>query len=182
MNPHRKLTRPVECAHTPLLPMATQPGRSEMSKPTKGFLARFVEGKPATSKPRTAVRMALGAFLGFAGVSHLTVARGEFQAQVPNFVQLDPDFVVLASGFAEITLGAALILLAKRRVPVGWVVALFFIAVFPGNLAQWLHARDGFGLDTDTKRLVRLFFQPVLVAAVLWATAAWRDRPRREES
>ena len=116
--------------------------------------------------------------LGFAGVSHLTVAREEFQAQVPKFVPLDADLVVVASGIVEITLGAALILLARRRVPVGWVVALFFIAVFPGNIAQWLHARDGFGLDTDSKRLVRLFFQPALIAVTLWSTGAWKDRPR----
>lgn len=150
-----------------------------MTEPGKGLLARLLERKPATSTPRTGLRMAMGAMLAFAGVSHLTVAREEFQAQVPEFVQLDPDFVVLASGVAEITLGAALVLLARRRVPVGWVVALFFIAVFPGNLAQWLHARDGFGLDTDTKRFIRLFFQPALVAAALWSTGAWRDRPRR---
>ena len=116
--------------------------------------------------------------LAFAGVSHLTIAREEFKAQVPKFVPLDADLVVVASGFAEIILGAALMLLARRRVPVGWVVALFFIAVFPGNIAQWLHARDGFGLDTDSKRLVRLFFQPALIAVTLWSTGAWKDRAR----
>ena len=132
-----------------------------------------------TTRGRTLVRIALGAALAFAGASHLTVARGEFRAQVPEFVPLDADLVVLASGIAEITLGAALMLLARRRVPVGWAVALFLVAVFPGNIAQWLHARDAFGLDTDAKRFMRLFFQPVLVAAVLWSTGAWRDRPRR---
>ena len=150
-----------------------------MTRQPRNFLARLAGPQPATSKPRTVARVALGAMLAFAGVSHLTVSRQEFQAQVPEFVPLDPDFVVLASGAVEITLGAALILLAKRRVPVGWVVALFFVAIFPGNLSQWLNARDGFGLDTDTKRLVRLFFQPALVAAALWSTGAWRGRPRR---
>lgn len=143
------------------------------------FLARLMEPKPPTSKTRAAVRIILGALLVFAGVSHLTVARTEFQAQVPEFLPLDPDFVVVASGIVEITLGAALLLLVRRRVPVGWVVALFFIAVFPGNIAQWVEARNGFGLDTDTKRLVRLFFQPLLVAAALFGTGAWRDRPRK---
>ncbi|HUG50311.1 MAG TPA: hypothetical protein VLZ78_04865 [Terrimesophilobacter sp.] len=132
-----------------------------------------------TARGRTLVRIALGAALAFAGASHLTVARREFRAQVPEIVPLDADLVVLASGIAEITLGAALMLLARRRVPVGWAVALFLVAVFPGNIAQWLHARDAFGLDTDAKRFMRLFFQPVLVAAVLWSTGAWRDRPRR---
>lgn len=150
-----------------------------MTKTPRAFLSRLLEKQPPTSKPRTAARVVLGAMLAFAGISHLTVARGEFQAQVPEFVPLDPDFVVLASGAVEITLGAALVLLARRRVPVGWVVALFFVAIFPGNLSQWINARDGFGLDTDTKRFVRLFFQPALVAAALWSTGAWRDRPRR---
>lgn len=149
-----------------------------MTETRKGFLARLTERKTATSKPRTGLRVVLGAMLAYAGISHVTVARQEFQAQVPKFVPLHPDFVVVASGIAEMTLGAALIFLARRRVPVGWLVALFFVAVFPGNLAQWLHARDGFGLDTDSKRFVRLFFQPALIAAVLWSTGAWRDRPR----
>ncbi len=153
-----------------------------MTEPGKDFLSRLVQAKPGTSKPRTGLRVALGGMLAFAGVSHLTVARQEFQAQVPEFIQLDPDFVVFSSGVVEISLGAALVLLARRRVPVGWVVALFFIAVFPGNVAQWLHARDGFGLDTDAKRFIRLFFQPALVAAVLWSTGAWRDRPRQKRA
>lgn len=150
-----------------------------MTRTPRNFLSRLLEKQPATAKPRTAARVVLGAMLAFAGVSHLTVSRQEFQAQVPEFVPLDPDLVVLASGAVEITLGAALVLLAKRRVPVGWVVALFFVAIFPGNLSQWINARDGFGLDTDTKRFVRLFFQPALVAAALWSTGAWRDRPRK---
>lgn len=150
-----------------------------MTRTPRTFLSRLLEKQPATAKPRTAARVVLGAMLAFAGVSHLTVSRQEFQAQVPEFVPLDPDLVVLASGAVEITLGAALVLLAKRRVPVGWVVALFFVAIFPGNLSQWINARDGFGLDTDTKRFVRLFFQPALVAAALWSTGAWRDRPRK---
>lgn len=146
---------------------------------SKGFIARLIEPKSMTSRTRTSMRLILGALLVFAGVSHLTVARTQFQAQVPGFLPLDPDFVVVASGIVEIILGAALLLMARRRVPVGWVVAVFFIAVFPGNIAQWLDARDGFGLDTDTKRLVRLFFQPLLVALTLFATGAWRDRPRK---
>lgn len=148
----------------------------------KSFLARLLAPSGRTSSGRTIIRIALGALLAFAGISHLTVAREEFQAQVPKFVPLDADLVVVASGIVEITFGAALMLLARRRVPVGWVVALFFIAVFPGNIAQWLHARDGFGLDTDSKRMMRLFFQPVLIAVTLWCTGAWKDRPRRSST
>lgn len=126
------------------------------------------------SLPRAVARIGLGAALAGAGISHLTVARDEFQAQVPDLLPVSPDTTVLASGIVEISLGAALMLLVRRQVAVGWVVAAFFVAVFPGNIAQWLHHRDGFGLDTDTKRFTRLLFQPVLIALTLWATNALR--------
>ena len=131
---------------------------------------------PKRSVPQRLVRVLMGTALAGAGVGHLTFAREEFRAQVPEFVPLAEDTTVLASGVVEITLGGALVLLAKRQVTVGWVVALFFVAVFPGNVSQWLHQRDGFGLDTDTARFVRLFFQPVLIVAVLWCTGAWQLR------
>lgn len=118
----------------------------------------------------------LGAFLTYAGISHLSFGRQEFQAQVPKSLPLDPDLVVILSGVAEVGLGLSLLTLLKKRVHVGWIVALFFVAVFPGNIAQLLDHRDAFGLDTDGKRLARLFFQPVLVALALWGTGAWRDR------
>ncbi|GAA1233591.1 putative membrane protein [Microbacterium phyllosphaerae] len=124
---------------------------------------------------RTVGRIFLGSFLVFAGVSHLTFAREEFQAQVPDWVPLDPDVTVLASGVVEVGLGAALLVARKRRGFVGVLAALFFVAVFPGNIAQWLEHRDAFGLDTDTKRFVRLFFQPVLIALAIWSTRT----PRR---
>ncbi|WP_144794300.1 MauE/DoxX family redox-associated membrane protein [Microbacterium paludicola] len=122
------------------------------------------------SRARTITRIFLGASLVFAGVSHLTFARDEFQAQVPESLPLDPDTTVLASGAVEIGLGSALLFARKRRRTVGTLAALFFVAVFPGNVAQWMHQRDGFGLDTDMKRFVRLFFQPVLVWAAAWST------------
>lgn len=115
-------------------------------------------------------RLFLGSSLVFAGVSHLTFARDEFQAQVPESLPLDPDTTVIASGLAEVVLGSALLFAHGHRRKVGVIAALFFIAVFPGNVAQWMHHRDGFGLDTDMKRFVRLFFQPVLVALSLWST------------
>lgn len=124
---------------------------------------------------RTIGRIFLGSSLVFAGVSHLTVAREEFQAQVPESLPLDPDVTVVASGVVEIALGSALLLARRRRGLVGVIAALFFVAVFPGNLAQWMHHRDGFGLDTEMKRFVRLFFQPLLVALALWSTRC----PRR---
>jgi uncharacterized membrane protein len=59
---------------------------------------------------------------------------------------------------------------------VGRLLAAFFVAVFPGNIAQYVNKRDGFGLNSDTKRFVRLLFQPVLVAWALWSTAAAKPR------
>ncbi len=110
----------------------------------------------------------------FAGVSHLFWARSEFQNQVPDWtteiVPIDKDGVVVASGVVEVMLGAALVALPKERRRVGAILAGFFVAVFPGNVDQWLQHRDGFRLDTDAKRLGRLFFQPLLVAWALWST------------
>lgn len=124
---------------------------------------------------RTIGRIFLGSSLVFAGVSHLTFARDEFQAQVPESLPLDPDATVIASGVVEIGLGSALLLARRRRSLVGVIAALFFVAVFPGNIAQWIHHRDGFGLDTEIKRFVRLFFQPVLIALALWSTRRAHD-------
>ncbi len=120
---------------------------------------------------RVAGQVALGVALAFAGVSHLTFARHEFEAQVPPWVPLDADVVVLASGVVEIALGGALLVTWRqpRRAFVGATAAAFFVAVFPGNIAQFVEHRDAFGLDSDAKRFVRLLFQPALVA---WAVAA----------
>jgi uncharacterized membrane protein len=124
---------------------------------------------------RTIARLVLGAFLGFAGISHLTWSRQEFQAQVPGWVPLNPDAVVLGSGVVEVALGTALIAVGTpRRALLGGVVAGFFIAVFPGNISQFVTRTDGFGLDTDRARAIRLVFQPALVAWALWSTGAWQ--------
>ncbi len=124
-------------------------------------------------------RIVLGSFMIFAGVGHLTFARAEFQAQVPTWLPAPPDVTVLASGAVEIALGAAMILMTRRRAVVGLLLAAFFVLVFPGNIAQWVHHRDAFGLNSDNARLVRLFFQPVLIAWALWSTGAWRVLRRR---
>ncbi|MFA6299866.1 MAG: hypothetical protein WCS84_09340 [Nocardioides sp.] len=134
---------------------------------------------PPTSRSRTVSRMLLGGILVFAGVSHLTFAREEFVAQVPDWFPVSDDPVVIVSGLVEISLGAALVAFGRGRIGVGLLAAAFFIAIFPGNIAQYVEHTDAFGLDTDRKRFVRLFFQPVLVAWALWATGAWRDRPKR---
>ncbi|QYG93218.1 hypothetical protein HC251_12795 [Iamia sp. SCSIO 61187] len=124
---------------------------------------------------RTIGRWALGGALVVAGTGHLTAQREEFQAQVPDWFPVGADAVVVASGVVEITLGLALLLLRRRRTAVGWVVAGFFVVIFPGNVAQLVEGTDAFGLDSDLKRALRLPFQPVLVAWALWSTGAWRE-------
>jgi len=122
---------------------------------------------------RKGFQVLLGAALIYAGITHLTTNRLEFQAQVPTWVPLSADFVVLASGVVEIVLGIMLSSLQYRR-QVGWITAAFFIAIFPGDISQYINGIDAFGLDTDQARLTRLFFQPVLVLWALWATKAWK--------
>ncbi|WP_282945287.1 DoxX family protein [Cellulomonas endometrii] len=138
------------------------------------------EGRPVRSPQRTAGRIALGAVLVFAGTSHLTFAREEFQAQVPGWVPVDEDAVVLGSGVVEIALGTALAAAPRRyRTAVGWLAAAFFVAIFPGNVSQYVTRTDAFGLDSDAKRLARLPFQALLVAWSLWSTGAWCAWRRR---
>jgi uncharacterized membrane protein len=124
--------------------------------------------------PRTIARILLGATLLFAGTSHLTFAREAFHAQVPTWLPLDVDFVVMASGVVEILLGLALIALYRYGVWVGWLVAAFFVAIFPGNISQLVTHTDSFGLNTDFLRALRLLGQPLLVIWALWSTGAWK--------
>lgn len=130
---------------------------------------------------RAATQTAMGAALVGTGVGHLTTLRREFRAQVPSWFPADPDLVVVVSGVAEVGLGAALLVTWPQpaRAVVGAATAAFFVAIFPGNVAQFLEHKDGFGLDTDAKRLARLPFQAVLVAGALYGTDAirtWRSR------
>ena len=158
----------VDPANTPTVSPASSPSRRSR---TVGQAVRHVG------------RWTLGGALAGAGIGHLTALRQEFQAQVPAWVPLDPDFVVVASGVVEIGLGAALILApTKVRPTVGWTAAAFFVAIFPGNISQYVTGTDAFGLDTDRDRFVRLFFQPVLVAWALWSTGAWRHLRSRNNS
>jgi uncharacterized membrane protein len=122
---------------------------------------------------RIVAQVLLGAALIYTGILHLTTSRIEFQAQVPSWLPLSADFVVLASGVVEITLGLLLSSL-QRRAAAGIATALFFVAIFPGNISQYMNKVDAFGLDSDRARLIRLFFQPLLVLWALWSTDAWR--------
>lgn len=130
-------------------------------------------GGRVRGKVQEVARVVLGLFLLGAGLGHLSWSRTEFRAQVPNWVPLDADLVVVLSGIVEIGLGAALVVLVRHRVVVGWVVASFFVAIFPGNISQFVDGDAAFGLDSDVARGVRLLFQPILVAWALWSTGAW---------
>ena len=124
---------------------------------------------------RKAAQVLLGMALAYAGFKHLTSSRLEFQAQVPSLLQSQADFIVLASGVVEVAIGVALMLAWRYRVQVGWVVGLFFVAVFWGNISQYPNGVDAFGLNSDRSRFVRLLFQPLLVMWALWSTGAWRS-------
>ena len=130
--------------------------------------------KNKQKRVQTIVRILLGLFLIFAGIGHLTFSRTEFLAQVPIWVPMNPDLVVILSGIVEILLGSSLVFLGKYRIQLGWIVAVFFVLVFPGNIAQLVEHRNAFGLNTDVKRWIRLPFQPILVFLVLWSTGAWQ--------
>lgn len=125
-----------------------------------------------TSKTQTVFKLLLGAALLFAGISHLTFNRQEFVAQVPLWVPLSIDLVVILSGIVEIALGIALVGMKKWQALVGLATGVFFILIFPGNISQYVNEVDAFGLDTDQARLIRLFFQPVLFLWAVWSSGA----------
>lgn len=144
--------------------------------------ATFSHSSQGKNPARSVGRIVLGGFLTFAGVGHLTFARESFQGQVPDWIPLGKDLVVVSSGFVEVALGMALVFLRRWRVSIGWIVAAFFVAVFPGNISQLVTHNDSFGLDTDVLRWLRLPFQPVLILWALWSTGAWHAwRARRPE-
>ena len=129
---------------------------------------------------RTCARWLLGAALVFAGVSHVSFAKTSFYAQIPPWLPLNADFVIISSGIVEIALGAALLFVSRWRVPLGWLAAALFVVVFPGNVSQFLTHSDAFGLDSDRSRAIRLLFQPLLVLWALWSTGAWAAWRARE--
>ena len=129
---------------------------------------------------RALARWGLAALLVAAGVGHLTTLRRGFRIAVPDWatrvLRTDKDTIVLVSGVVEVMLGLAFALLPRERWRIGLAIAAFFVAVFPGNLYQWQQGTSAPGLDTDAKRLARLFLQPVLVAWALWATRGGGQR------
>lgn len=125
-----------------------------------------------TTLTQNIFRILLGSFMIYAGIGHLTFARVAFQAQVPRWLPMDKDLVVVLSGIVELAMGFSFVLWNKQKVLVGVILAIFFVLIFPGNVNQYINRLDSFGLNTDTKRLVRLLFQPVLVLWALWSSGA----------
>tara|TARA_B100001559_G_scaffold147562_1_gene123721 strand:- start:1286 stop:1714 length:429 start_codon:yes stop_codon:yes gene_type:complete len=130
-----------------------------------------------TTTLQNVFRALLGIAMLYIGIGHLTFSRIEFQAQVPTWLTSEEnliDFVILASGIVEIILGALMIWGGKLKVKTGIALAIFYILIFPGNINQYINGIDAFNLNTDTKRLVRLFFQPLLLLWALWSTGGLR--------
>ena len=119
------------------------------------------------------LRILLGVFMISAAIGHFTFQREAFQAQVPNWLPMSKDLVVILSGIVEISLGLAMIFWKSKRPQAGIALAIFYVLIFPGNIAQYINHTNAFGLDTDTKRLIRLFFQPILIYWALWSTNAF---------
>ncbi|MBW2962497.1 DoxX family protein [Mesonia aestuariivivens] len=126
----------------------------------------------STSTTQKVFRIILGGFMIMASIGHLTFQREEFQAQVPDWIPITKDIIVIGSGILEFALGAAMIFLKKFRIETGIALAIFYVLIFPGNIAQYVNEINAFGLDTDRKRLIRLFFQPILILWALWSTGA----------
>jgi uncharacterized membrane protein len=125
-------------------------------------------------------QVALGLFMLSAGIAHLSFLKAEFHAQVPNWIPMDPGLLVVLSGWVEIIFGVFMLFFARFRAWTGLALALFFVAIFPGNISQYINRIDAFSLDTDSKRFARLFFQPVLIIWALWSTGAWKKQQSTE--
>jgi uncharacterized membrane protein len=127
-----------------------------------------------TSLTQNVMRMVLGFLMIFAAFGHFTFQRTDFQAQVPEWIPLNKDLVVILSGVFEILLGLGMVFWADQKLKIGIALATFFLLIFPGNIAQYLNGTDAFGLNSDQTRLIRLFFQPLLMIWALWSTGVFR--------
>jgi uncharacterized membrane protein len=125
-----------------------------------------------TNMLQNVLRVVLGTMMTLAAIAHFTFARAGFQAQVPNWVPVDKDLVVILSGIVELGLGLCMIFWTKEKVRIGIILAIFYVLVFPGNIAQYTNHISALHMDTDADRLHRLYFQPVLILWALWCTGA----------
>ena len=128
-----------------------------------------------TSTIQNIFRILLGLIMLYIGIAHLSFRRIEFQAQVPTWLTTDKDLmdlVVLISGYVEIAFGLLMIFGRKLKVKTGIALGVFYILIFPGNINQYINEIDSLRLDSENKRLIRLFFQPLLVLWAFWSTGA----------
>ena len=128
-----------------------------------------------TSTIQNIFRILLGLIMLYIGIAHLSFRRIEFQAQVPTWLTTDKDLmdlVVLISGYVEIAFGVLMIFGKKLKVKTGIALGVFYILIFPGNINQYINEIDSLRLDSENKRLIRLFFQPLLVLWAFWSTGA----------
>ncbi len=125
-----------------------------------------------TNTVQKVFRIILGSFMLLAAIGHLTFQRATFQAQVPSWIPLSKDLVVVLSGIVELAFGLGMLFWKKERVRIGIALAIFYVLIFPGNINQYVNHINAFGLDTDKARFIRLFFQPVLIFWALWSTGA----------
>ena len=130
------------------------------------------------SKTQNVFRIILGCLLVFTGTGHLSFLHDGYLSQVPGWVPVDADLVVSLSGVFEILLGLSLLFLTRYRIAVGWVAAIFFICIFPGNYAQYVNQDPAFGLDSDAARFTRLFLHPLLVIWPLWCCGVFSKKIR----
>lgn len=140
------------------------------------YILSVMSKESQTTPAQNVARYLLGTFMVGAGVGHLTFVRKPFQAQVPDWVPQDKDTVVLESGVAEIGLGLLMLFNQRYKVPMGVGLAAFYAAVFPGNIHQYLSSLPALSLDTERKRYLRLFFQPVLIGVALWSTGVFNSK------
>lgn len=84
--------------------------------------------------------------------------------------------MVVSSGIVEILFGLAILFIVRKRKAVGIALAIFLVLVFFGNLSQYMNEINAFVLNTDTKRLIRLFFQPLLILWALWSTNVFNSK------
>ena len=127
-----------------------------------------------TTNTQNIFRIILGSFMILTAFGHFTFLRIEWQSQVPNWIPLDKNLVVILSGIVELTIGLSMLFLTKYKSYVGWLLALFYLLIFPGNIAQYINKDDFAGLNSDTARFIRLLFQPILIGCALWSTGAWK--------
>ena len=137
-----------------------------------------------TSTIQNIFRILLGLIMLYIGIAHLSFRRIEFQAQVPTWLTTDKDLmdlVVLISGYVEIAFGVLMIFGRKLKVKTGIALGVFYILIFPGNINQYINEIDSLRLDSENKRLMRLFFQPLLVLWAFWSTGALKYIKRKSK-